>query len=232
MRVLVALALWLTGCATAAPIARVDAWPRADVGRATMVPLRRLSGVWFDGAVAAESASTLLFNPASGRMRVELHANSAVREGIARAPDAHGEYALDLRVDPVRQDTASGGWVSVTFSSLAESRGWVNDPDSAPGVLVRSSGAVEVSYRGCGVPVQWPLGAMPAPAASYEMHLRLRMEPTAAGPALRLYGSSNGLPFTATLTTGDASALPARLYVGFGAHFHSGDVAESWVEWG
>jgi len=190
-----------------------------------MVPIRRLSGVWFDGAAATETSSTLLFNPATHRMRVELHANSAMREGIARVPDANGAYTLDARVDPVRQDTASGGWVSVTFSSLAESRGWVNDPDSAPGVLVRSSGAIEVSYRGCAVPVDWIEHVMPSPASAYELHLRLYVE----GTTLRLYGESNGAPFTATLT--DDATLPSRLYVGFGAHFHPGDVSESWVEW-
>jgi hypothetical protein len=218
MRVLVVVAL-LAGCAST-PSVRVE--PTRSFA---LVPVRRLSGVWFDGAAATETSSTLLFNPATGRMRVELHANSAVREGIARAPDANGEYALSLRVDPVRQDTASGGWVSVTFSSLAESRGWVNDPDAAPGLLVRSSGAIEIAYRGCSVPVEWIDDVMPSPAASYEMHLRLRRE----GASLRLYGVSNGAPFAATLT--DDATLPPRLYVGFGAHFHPGDVSESWVEW-
>lgn len=195
-----------------------------DVTVDRLPEMTRLSGVWFEGGAVSSALSTFLWNRESGRPRVEFHGNTAVREAHARQPDGDGGYHLALRIDPVRGNSTSQGWVSVTFSTQPRSRGWVNDPDAAPGLLVRSNGSLELAWRGTGVAVRWETSP-PAPASAYDLELHLRAE----GSALRLSGQCNGARFTAEMPPG--SALPPALYVQFGAHFHPGDAQESWLEW-
>jgi hypothetical protein len=110
-----------------------------------------------------------------------------------------------------------------------DSYGWVTRPDTAPGLLVRSNGALQLFHHGVERAVQWTRGS-PEPAGEYLVALSIAVVEDASGARKVLEGSVNGSTFRAVLAEGADATLPARGWWLFGAHFHPGTVTESWLD--
>src|SRR6185369_2120856 len=116
-------------------------------------------------------------------------------------PGASRSVRVRFRADPVVDDRASEGWVSMTLSTSVASTGWVTLDDAVVGVLVRSNGQIEVFSRGVERAPRFD-GPTPAPADVYSVELEIAG--WGATPTLR--GTINEATFTMPLA--DASARP------------------------
>lgn len=114
------------------------------------------------------------------------------------------------------------------LSTDPDGLGWVNRPDAAPGLLVRSNGDAQLFHRGEERTIVWEDGP-PSPAHSYDVTLRVWLDDDAH--RLRLRGTINRACFDATREEGAAAALPPRVWLMLGAHFHPDWPAlESWID--
>lgn len=188
----------------------------------------RAPGVWFTGRGPEVTHSSVTGPSGGGDGRLAFHANTAVRLERATSPDARGGYEVRFRVDPVVDNVESQGWVSVMLSTDPDGLGWVTRPDAMPGLLVRSNGDAQLFHRGEERAIAWEDGG-PPPAHSYDVTLRVWLDE--AGHRLRLRGTINRARFDATLEEGAAAALPPRVWLMFGAHYHPDwPVMESWID--
>lgn len=169
-----------------------------------------LPGVWYP----SEPQGTVQLDDAGLRLRGPV----AVRYPTPVSGDA---WSIRAEIDPVEGDTASLGWVSFMLAPKPQKLGWVTDPESEVGVLVRSNGAVQVFGSNAEWPHSWASGP-PAPAARYQVALEVRKQ----NGTLVVDGTVNQARFTATIR--GVKAGRAR-YLAIGAHFHPGDVESSWV---
>jgi hypothetical protein len=186
--------------------------------------------VWFTGQGPDIAHSSIIEPRDGGDGRLVLRANTGVRLERAIEPDARGGYELHFRVDPVVDDVESLGWVSVVLSTDPDGLGWVNRPDAAPGLLVRSNGDAQLFHRREERGIAWEDGR-PSPARSYDVTLRVWLDEEGHRTRLRLRGTINHARFDATLEEGAAAALPPRAWLMFGAHFHpDGSARESWID--
>jgi hypothetical protein len=73
--------------------------------------------------------------------------NSAVRMDAPLVAGQDGTVAVQATVDPVTGDTSSADWSSLALSTSAGASGWVANPSVAAGLLIRSTGDIQV-YQG------------------------------------------------------------------------------------
>jgi hypothetical protein len=210
--------------------------PSRDFGLNVALPQRQrgafapatytlLPGVWYDAPpAAAETVSAGPLEPSSAVGRLWFHGYTAVRMDRAFILDNAGTLQLTARIDPVANDTASQGWVSLIVTPVRDALGWVLDPHNAMGFLVRSNGEIGLSSLGREAPHTWQSGP-PARAMEYTVSLTLRAEQD----GVRVYGRVNEASFTAVLSAESESALRSGVYLNVGAHYHEGDVQLSSV---
>ncbi len=179
----------------------------------------RAPGVWYPGHGAQTPHSSVVGPYNGGDGRLVFRANTGVRLERALTPDARGAYELRFRMNPVDGDIASLGWVSVILSSDPDGLGWPGRPDSLPGLLVRSNGAVQLFHGNGERAVVWEDGALTA-APAYDVTLRVWIDEDGPRARLRLRGRINNSGFDAVLDEGPAVTLPTPVWLMFGAHFH------------
>jgi hypothetical protein len=119
----------------------------------------------------------------------------------------------------VIRDQESLGWASVMLIPEPGAAGWPTRSENLLGVLVRSNGELQVLSRGHEVEERFE-GALPGPAESYSLELRVHLVREGQQPALVLDGSFQGVRFSAALEQGPGAALPERVFLYLGTHFH------------
>ncbi len=205
---------------------------RRQSGALAPIPWSRLGGVWFMAPVPGASSSGLALATGGDGDALVLHGNTAVRLDHAFAPTERG-ITVRARLDPVLGDIAGQSWSSIILTIDPETPGWVANRDVTPGLLIRSNGRVVLYFRNEERAVAWESGA-PEASASYLVSLTLRLENSRAAPSepreLVAEGDVNGHRYRASLERTTITAMPARVWVVFGAHFHEGETRESAVD--
>ncbi len=205
---------------------------RRQSGALAPVTWSRLGGAWFMAPVPDARASSLARAAGGDGDALVLHGNTAVRLDHAFAPTARG-VTVRARLDPVLGDAAGQSWSSLVLTDDPETCGWVANRDATPGLMIRANGQVVLVQRARERAVVWEGGA-PDASPTYLVSLTLRLENADAAPheprELVAEGEVNGRRFRASLERSIITAMPARVWLVFGAHFHPGDRQESAVD--
>jgi hypothetical protein len=190
------------------PRQRVDRTPMPD-------ETRMLSGVWTDAPPADRSAVSF----DAGAHEITFRAFAGVGFDRALHPDNDGALRVSATIDPVRNDTASLGWLAFVFTPTRDGAGWPTNAGHTAAVLVRSNGAIQVFSRGQERAAQWEQ-RQPQPASDYRVALVLR----SVHDELVLEGTINEARFTAPLGHGSASLGGRALHLDLCAHYHEAPV--------
>lgn len=205
---------------------------RRQSGALAPVTWSRLGGVWFMAPVPDALASHLARAAGGDGDALVLHGNTAVRLDHAFAPTARG-ITVRARLDPVIGDAAGPSWSSLILTSDPETCGWVANRDATPGLMIRANGQVVLFQHAHERAVTWERGA-PEASPTYLVSLTLRLEHADAAPheprELVAEGEVNGRRYRASLERSIITAMPARVWLVFGAHVHPGDGPESAVD--
>lgn len=183
-------------------------------------------GVWFPSA-APVTGVTREPGPAHG-CELVFHGNAAALWRRPLKPDAGGGLQLFATVGASVGDREGLSWVSLMLTPRRESQGWVTAPEHMMGLLIRSSGAVQVFGGGAERAATWADGP-PEPADSYDVALRVTLEESAGEQVLRLTATVGGRAVSAELARGPEVSLPSASHLLVGAHFHPEDPMTSRV---
>lgn len=189
----------------------------------------RLAGVWFPRVATPDQVRVGPLQPGESNGRLAMRGGAAARVTQPFAPGADGRLRVTFDCDPITDDVASTGWVSLTLSEHPDSRGWVNDPDAVLGLVLRSNGQVHLSSRSRERKHTLPRGPTKA-APIYHVVVQIDGWKPGATSALRVHATINDTPVESDDTDTSGRPLPASLYVQLGAHFNAADTPLSWFD--
>ena len=118
----------------------------ARQGRSPGLTYTRVSGVWYSAPAPRPWYSQVDHPNRPGVLSFWL-GTSAMRLDAPVLPDGSNQVRVAATLDPITGDRASGDWSSLVLAPSSDS-GYVASPGASLGVLVRSSGGVQVFQRG------------------------------------------------------------------------------------
>jgi hypothetical protein len=131
--------------------------------------------------------------------------NSAIRMDAPVVAGPDGTVGVQATMDPVTGDTSSADWSSLALSRTAGASGWVASSNVAVGVLVRSTGGVQV-YQGTTLLAS--RDSFARPSASGQFVVTVTYTPGQKTVYLTVNGTS------ATITAPAALPASATLFLG------------------
>jgi hypothetical protein len=189
-----------------------DSLTRRQSG-AVGVTYTRESGLWYQAPAPQPWYSQVNHVNHPGTLSF-WRGTSAVRMDAPLIVGSNGVVGVQAIVDPVTGDLTSSDWSSLVLSNSGDS-GYVANPDVAIGVLVRSSGGIQVFQDG--TPVMSQAG-FAQPDSGGKFNVIVSYIPGQRSAQIYVNGS------TATVTT--PAALPASSTLFMGAYLsHSSEVS-------
>ena len=134
--------------------------------------------------------------------------NSAVRMDAPVVAGQDGTVGVQATMDPVTGDTSSADWSSLALSTSAGASGWVASPGVAVGVLIRSSGGIQV-YQGATLLAS--RDSFAAPAAGGQFVVSVSYTPGQKAIHLAVNGVTATITAPAVLPASPTLFLGARL---------------------
>jgi len=134
--------------------------------------------------------------------------NSAVRMDAPLVAGQDGTVSVQATMDPVTGDSSSADWSSLALSTSAGASGWVANPGVAVGVLVRSTGGIQVYH---GATLLASRDSFAAPAAGGQFVVSVSYTPGQKTIHLAVNGVTATITAPAVLPASPTLFLGARL---------------------